>query len=351
MARAKAEKRLDWTEEALTVLRAEYKITPTRELAAKLGCTPSAIYQAANLRGISKSQGRQAKVDPNGYPIGHVRTNSYYGVLEKKVASTGNKHVDWKRIEVIEWEEKYGPVPEGFHLHCPADKPRNCDSLVLRRSKTAEANNSGYPVGHVRRNYCGLLEQKISASGNRDIDWKRLDIIEWERANGPIPDGWHLQFKRGLPRTLDNAILMRRKASAQEVALIDLRKQFTRRLIELEKINRAALAISENNISRRKNCFRPDDDHAIKQLYLKNSTAKIAEILGRSVKSVENRMAKLRAAGEIVARTGKSADYTSTEDALIKELLPTHTHTEIALRISRSRRSVEKRIRRIFKKA
>jgi hypothetical protein len=347
MARAKAEKRLFWTEEALTVLRSQYRITPTRELAAELGCTPSALYQAASLQGISRTQGKRIRPDQNGYPIGYTRKNSYYGVLEKKVATTGNKHTDWKRIEVIEWEERFGPVPDGFHLHCPSDKPRSCDNLVLRRNKTDEANNCGYPVGHIRRNYNGLAEQKISSSGNPGTDWKRLDVIEWERTNGPIPDGWILQVKSGMPRTAGNMRLVRRTVSAEEVTLVDLRKQFARRLIELEKINRATLSLNKDDFSKRKNRFSPEDDEAIKQLYLQHTTGRIAEILGRSFSSVQNRMAKLRAAGAIVAKTKKSAPYTFCEDALINELLPTHTHAQIAGRLGRSTRSVEKRIYRL----
>lgn len=48
-------------------------------------------------------------------PIGAERTTKY-GILERKVADTGDKRTDWRAVHVMNWEAVHGPVPSGKFL-------------------------------------------------------------------------------------------------------------------------------------------------------------------------------------------------------------------------------------------
>lgn len=61
------------------------------------------------------------------------------------------------------------------------------------------------PIGGERVNSKGLLLRKISNTGNQHRDYKRVDVIEWERRNGPLPEGMILVVVNPyLPRTPEN---------------------------------------------------------------------------------------------------------------------------------------------------
>lgn len=60
------------------------------------------------------------------------------------------------------------------------------------------------PIGSERMDR-GYLIRKVSNTGNPKQDWKRVEVIEWEAQNGPIPPKLMLMVKNpALPRTLEN---------------------------------------------------------------------------------------------------------------------------------------------------
>lgn len=97
---------------------------PLAQLAAAFGRTKLAISVRLHVLGVSRDgKSRRCR------PIGTERVMQ--GKLQRKVATTGVKSVDWKRVEVIEWEAKNGPIPEGMMLVKEPGKARIADNLRL----------------------------------------------------------------------------------------------------------------------------------------------------------------------------------------------------------------------------
>lgn len=86
----------------------------------------------------------------------------------------------------------------------PAIRKRAGD-LKLKKLKHPARN--WRPIGAERMDR-GILIRKVTDTGNPKKDWKRVDVLEWEAAHGPIPPGYSLMLKDGNgPRTLDNLAL------------------------------------------------------------------------------------------------------------------------------------------------
>lgn len=161
-----------WTTEQLAVLAARYANEPTASLAASIGRTASAVFQQARKLGLAKSQeylaspaashlrrgneigaefrfkpGQQVwnkgiRFTPGGrsaetqfklglkpqtwHPVGTERITKD-GILQRKVADTGVKNVDWRPVHVLVWESAYGPVPESCVIVFADRNKRNFD--------------------------------------------------------------------------------------------------------------------------------------------------------------------------------------------------------------------------------
>lgn len=67
------------------------------------------------------------------------------------------------------------------------------------------------PIGSESVTKEGLRTRKVSDTGNRAADWRRVHELEWEAVNGPIPCGHILVRKdKRLPPSLDNLVLVNR---------------------------------------------------------------------------------------------------------------------------------------------
>lgn len=115
-----------WTEVETAVLQAMYPTQTAQRIALLIQRDAQAIRKKANEMGIKKLK-HSAKFHR---PIGSERMDR--GHLIRKVTDTGQPKKDWKRVEVIEWEEKNGPIPAGMQLMVknPA-LPRTQDNLAL----------------------------------------------------------------------------------------------------------------------------------------------------------------------------------------------------------------------------
>lgn len=96
-----------WTTADDQLIRDHYRTTPSRTLAAQLKRSVSALHMRAHKLNISKEK--------KPIPIGGERVNSK-GLLLRKISNTGNQHRDYKRVDVIEWERRNGPLPKGMIL-------------------------------------------------------------------------------------------------------------------------------------------------------------------------------------------------------------------------------------------
>ena len=97
-----------WTPEEKALLRSLYPIKTAVQIAELMQKTPYQVRKQVVTMGLSKSNPGSTR------PIGSERMDR--GYLIRKVTDTGRPKKDWKRVEVIEWEEVNGPIPEGKML-------------------------------------------------------------------------------------------------------------------------------------------------------------------------------------------------------------------------------------------
>ena len=77
--------------------------------------------------------------------------------------------------------------------------------MALKKSEHPARN--WRPIGSERMDR-GKLIRKVTDTGNPKKDWKRVDVIEWEAKNGPIPPGHCVVFKDGRVRTVEAEITL-----------------------------------------------------------------------------------------------------------------------------------------------
>jgi hypothetical protein len=159
-------KRRYWTAAQIRKLRRLYPNTAAPELARRLRRTRSAIDNIASKLGLRKSPEFLAanclqkgnvpwNVGKRGYmganvasfrngnlpwtwrPVGSERLTKD-GLLQRKVADTRSKSLDWKLVHVLVWEAANGPVPAG-HIVIFRDRDRrNFDPANLECVTRAE---------------------------------------------------------------------------------------------------------------------------------------------------------------------------------------------------------------------
>lgn len=75
---------------------------------------------------------------------------------------------------------------------------------TLKLRKEVHAPRNWRPIGSERMDK-GILIRKVTDTGQPKKDWKRVDVIEWEAINGPVPPGKLLiLIDPAKPRTPDN---------------------------------------------------------------------------------------------------------------------------------------------------
>ena len=119
-----------WTKEDDDQLRALYPVATMEQISQLTGRNVPAIYRRAFDLGLK----RPINSVRNWRPIGSERMDR--GKLIRKVTDTGNPKKDWKRVDVIEWEAKNGPIPPGYCLMLKdGNGPRTQDNLALFTKK------------------------------------------------------------------------------------------------------------------------------------------------------------------------------------------------------------------------
>lgn len=119
---------ISWTEPEIQLLRQAYATAASiPELAASMNRTTADLYQKAHGLGMARGA-----ANTRSKPIGSERRK--HGSVMRKVADTGDKIRDWKRVEVIDWEALHGPIPAGWILTViRPGQPRTLDNLVLKK--------------------------------------------------------------------------------------------------------------------------------------------------------------------------------------------------------------------------
>lgn len=75
----------------------------------------------------------------------------------------------------------------------------------LRLSAGPRYTTASQPIGTERMDPARGVMRKVKATGHKNQKWVRVELIDWERENGPVPAGQRLMRKnRDLPRSPDN---------------------------------------------------------------------------------------------------------------------------------------------------
>ena len=157
------------------------------------------------------------------------------------------------------------------------------------------------PIGSERMDGERGLIRKVANTGHPSRDWKRVEVIEWEAENGPVPQG-HLLIltRRDMPRTAANLRLVRRvdmpmfaihtNASPEERELIKLKAQFGFRLARIERQNGTSKVASE--VARAGNLWSEDEVKFLLASYSSVPPGAIAARLKRTRKAVLHQLQK-----------------------------------------------------------
>ncbi|WP_156516940.1 hypothetical protein [Delftia sp. GW456-R20] len=198
----------------------------------------------------------------------------------------------------------------------------------------------------------GKRVRKISNTGVQRLDWKRVDVIEWEAKNGPVPEGMMLVNKRGMPRAVENLELvspadlpftaLRHNGSPELRKLLDLKAQFGQALKNIEKLNPQEVQPKEKSKRNPEGKFKkwrgaPAWTYADDEYLRANSAKPIKEIaaaMGRTELAVQTRKSRIGVARE------HCIPWTESDEAQLASIYMTKSLAEIAKIIGRTERSV-----------
>lgn len=116
----------------------------------------------------------------------------------------------WTRAEELQLLQLY-PTMETAQLAKIMGRTAAAISMRAHHLKDAGCKKmrpKKLSIGDERLNSHGLLVRKITDTGNQWQNWKRVDVIEWEAINGPVPPGKVLaRVNPYLPRSPNNMAL------------------------------------------------------------------------------------------------------------------------------------------------
>jgi hypothetical protein len=161
-----------WTAEDVATLVRLYPDVPTSEIAAQLGRPVQRVYAKAGNLGLRKSDAFLAS-DKSGR------------MLKGGRLSVGTQF----QPGVPSWSKGTKGVC-GVQPGCRATqfKPGQRSGVAARR---------WVPIGSYRINGDGYLDRKVTDLGRGPRDWIAVHRLVWMEANGPVPDGYVVCFKRG----------------------------------------------------------------------------------------------------------------------------------------------------------
>lgn len=164
-----------WTPEQLDALRRLYPDYPCNVVAKVLKRPIGSVYQKAAALGIEKSEAFKA--------------SDLSGRIQRGKQDPA----------MIESRFKPGSTPWNKGTHFTAGG-RSAETRFKRGELMGAARHNYVPVGSLRVNADGYLERKLTDDlllypARR---WVAVHRIVWEAANGPVPAGHIVVFKRGM---------------------------------------------------------------------------------------------------------------------------------------------------------
>jgi len=141
-----------WTPEEDALLTQIYADHKLEDIAAKMGRGISSVANRRQKLGLKRTPEQQARIGNGQFKKGHKTWNK-----GKSHRPEGSRATQFK----------------------PGDKP----------------SNTWRPIGAERMTKDGVVIRKVSDTGHKWKDWRPVQVIEWERYNGPLPDGHIVVFK------------------------------------------------------------------------------------------------------------------------------------------------------------
>lgn len=170
--------RFAWTPESLGTLRRLYPDYTAEVVARVIGCGQTTVWHKARQLGVRKSAEFLASQQS-----GRIRRGESHPAM---VAS----------------QFKPGLTPWNKGMHYVAGG-RSAETRFKPGRPVTEASNY-VPIGTLRTTRDGYLERKVNDTDPKiQRRWVAVHRLVWEAANGPIPDGWIVVFKRGMRTTAE----------------------------------------------------------------------------------------------------------------------------------------------------
>lgn len=212
---------INWTQEIDQFITAQYPHTSARQIADQLGLTTFNVKHRVKKLGLKKPAANSPR--NRAFNQSFTPWTTTDDQLLRKLHAT----IPARQI-AIQLKRSVAAIHMRMH------------KLNLTKNGTAGRGRT-IPLGGERTNSKGLLVRKISETGNQRHDYKRVDLIEWEKVNGPLPEGMILVIKNPfLPRTPDNlqpltAKQLTARISGQDICpqlreLFQLQRQLTKAL-------------------------------------------------------------------------------------------------------------------------
>lgn len=157
-----------WTDAEVAILHRDYPHQQTRLVAQSLGRDETNTYRKA-------------------YQLGLKKTAEY-------LASPAACRLDGKIGSAHRFQKGQQSWNKGTHWTSGGRSP---ETRFKPGQLSGRARQLLKPVGAVRVNADGYLDQKVTTEGRGGQRWKAAHRIVWERTNGPVPSGHVVVFKPG----------------------------------------------------------------------------------------------------------------------------------------------------------
>lgn len=212
-----------WTSDEIEWLKSKYPSTPMHEITAHLNRSKESIYGAASTLGLKRSEEFlntpfSGRIAPGSKLGGGTRFKKGNVAFNK-----GKKQHEFMSQEAIE-RTKTTRFKKGNKPH----NTKECDGTIVIR------NEKG-------RNYQWI---RISLGY-----WRELHRVIWEQHNGPIPEGYNIQFKdkNTLNCVIENLYMVDRKNQMIENTIHRYPTEIKKAIRTLGKLKRKIKSYEEQN--------------------------------------------------------------------------------------------------------
>lgn len=257
-----------WSAEEDAALRAGFRAQETEQIGAMLGRSSRAVYQRARVIGLVTPTGRNRLL-----PLGAERMRGKH--LVRRVAETGDRYKDWKRVDILEWEAVNGSVPEGYVLLTPKNRSRAVEPMRFAR-------RSEVPLHAVRQN--ATAEHKLLLNLKSQFG-QQLRMIE-KRALAP----GQKPMQPGCRWTDEDWAFVVEKYEHMPVAEIAAHlgrtESAVKAQIELRHLRRAT------QVDRK--AWTINEEQQLRSMRRSHTVSQIADALGRSSAAVQRKADKLK---------------------------------------------------------